>query len=75
MGTEFTDQTADGRIYWTSCRVSTLALKSKADITRSPKQEYERPHKTDWCLPIFDIKLAALVQSAYLTQLVESVVL
>ena len=30
---------------------STLTLKAKADITRSPKQEYQRPHKKDGCPP------------------------
>ena len=28
---------------------STLALKPKADITRSPKQGYQWPHKKDMC--------------------------
>ena len=28
---------------------STLALKPRADVTRSPKQGYQRPHKKDMC--------------------------
>ena len=28
---------------------STLALKSRADVTRSPKQGYQWPHKKDVC--------------------------
>ena len=41
----------------TICRPSrqargpTLALKSKADVTRSPKLGYQWPHKKDWCPP------------------------
>ena len=30
---------------------STLAFKPRADVTRSPKQEYQWPHKKDWCPP------------------------
>ena len=30
-------------------RESTLALKPRADITRSPKQGYQWPHKKDMC--------------------------
>ena len=30
---------------------STLALKPRADITRSPKQGYQWPHKKDMCPP------------------------
>ena len=30
---------------------STLALKPRADVTRSPKQGYEWPHKKDMCPP------------------------
>ena len=31
----------------------TLALKPRGDITRSPKQGYQWPHKKDSCHPIF----------------------
>ena len=31
----------------------TLALNSRVDVTRSPKQRYEWPHKKDWCPSIF----------------------
>ena len=31
--------------------VPTLALKPRGDITRSPKQEYQWPHKKDSCSP------------------------
>ena len=30
-------------------RESTLALKPRADVTRSPKQGYQWPHETDMC--------------------------
>ena len=30
-------------------RESTLALKPRADVTRSPKQGYQWPHKKDMC--------------------------
>ena len=30
-------------------RESTLALKPRADVTRSPKQGYQWPHKKDLC--------------------------
>ena len=30
---------------------STLALKPRADVTRSPKQGYQWPHKKDMCPP------------------------
>ena len=30
---------------------STVALKPRADVTRSPKQGYQWPHKTDLCPP------------------------
>ena len=30
---------------------STLALKPRADVTRSPKQGYQRPYKKDVCPP------------------------
>ena len=33
----------------TQVRESTLALKPRADITRSPKQGYQWPHKKDLC--------------------------
>ena len=32
---------------------STLALKPRADVTRSPKQGYQWPHKKDMC-PVMD---------------------
>ena len=32
-------------------RGSTLALKPRAEVTRSPKQGYQWPHKTDWYPP------------------------
>ena len=32
-------------------RLPTLALKPKEDITRSPKQGYQWPHKKDLCPP------------------------
>ena len=32
-------------------RLSTLALKSRGDVTRSPKQGYQWPHKKDSCPP------------------------
>ena len=35
----------------TQARGSTLALKSRVDITRSPKQGYQWPHKKDWYAP------------------------
>ena len=34
-----------------ACKGSTQALKPMADITRSPKQEYQWPHKKDLCPP------------------------
>ena len=37
-------------------RESTVALKPRADITRSPKQGYQWPHKKDLCPAIFFIK-------------------
>ena len=33
----------------TQARESTLALKPRADVTRSPKQGYQWPHKKDLC--------------------------
>ena len=35
---------------------STLALKHRADITRSPKQGYQWPHKMDLSPPTFFLK-------------------
>ena len=35
----------------TQARESTLALKSRTDITRNPKQGYHWLHKKDWCAP------------------------
>ena len=35
---------------------STLALKPRADITRSLKQGYQWPHKKDMCPPNFFFK-------------------
>ena len=32
---------------------STLALKPRADVTRSPKQGYQWPHEKDLCPPKF----------------------
>ena len=32
-----------------ACKGSTLALKPRADVTRSPKQGYQWPHKKDLC--------------------------
>ena len=39
-------------------KTSTLALKPRADITRSPKEGYQWPHKKDLCPPtiIFEKK-------------------
>ena len=34
-------------------RLSTLVLKPRGDITRSPKQGYQWPHKKDLCPPNF----------------------
>ena len=34
-----------------ACKGSTLALKPRADITESPKQGYQWPHKRDLCRP------------------------
>ena len=35
---------------------STLALKPRADVTRSPKQGYQWPHKKDMCPPKIYLK-------------------
>ena len=40
---------------------STLALKPKADVIRSPKQGYQWPHKTEWCPTNFLKKIAVFV--------------
>ena len=32
-------------------KAATLALKRRGDVTRSPKQRYQWPHKTDMCSP------------------------
>ena len=37
-------------------RLPTLALKPRGDITRSPKQGYQWPHKKDSCPPKFFFK-------------------
>ena len=37
---------------------STLALKPRADVTRSPKQGYQRPQKKDVCPPNFSKKIS-----------------
>ena len=34
-----------------ACKGSTLALKPRADISRSPKQGYQWPHENDLCPP------------------------
>ena len=36
---------------WPASKKSTLALKPRTDVTRSPKQEYQWPHKKDICHP------------------------
>ena len=36
-----------------ACKGSILVLKPRADITRSPKEGYQWPHKKDLCPPIF----------------------
>ena len=36
-----------------ACKESTLALKPRADITRSPKQGYQWPHEKNLCPQIF----------------------
>ena len=36
-----------------ACEGSTLTLKPRADITRSPKQGYQWPHKKNLCPPNF----------------------
>ena len=41
-------------------RESTLALKPRADVTRSPKQGYQWSHKKDLCSPIFFWKILFL---------------
>ena len=40
-------------------RESTLALKPKADVTRSSKQRYQRPHEKDLCPPKIFKKIQA----------------
>ena len=47
-----------------ACKGSTLALKPRADITRSPKQEYQWSNKKDLCPP--KIFLIISVRSIYL---------
>ena len=37
-------------------RLPTLALKPRGDVTRSPKQGYQWPHKKDLCPPNFLLK-------------------
>ena len=37
-------------------RLPTLALKPRGNVTRSPKQVYQRPHKKDLCPPKFFVK-------------------
>ena len=39
---------------------ATLALKPRADVTRSPKQGYQRPHKKDLCPPKLKKKFCVL---------------
>ena len=46
-GTQVTKHTSEG---------STLALKPKGDVIRSPKQGYQWPHKKDSCPPKFILK-------------------
>ena len=41
---------------WVTKRSSSLALKPRADATRSPKQEYQWPHKRDNVLQKFKKK-------------------
>ena len=36
---------------WVACKGSTLGLKPRADITRSPKPGYQWPHEKDLCPP------------------------
>ena len=36
-------------------RESNLILKPREDVTRSPKQGYQWPHKKDWCSPKISI--------------------
>ena len=40
----------------TQARESTLALKPRADVTKSPIKGYQWPHKKDWCPPKIKIK-------------------
>ena len=44
----------------TQARESTLALKPKADVTRSPKQGYQWPHEKDLCPPKIFLKKIVL---------------
>ena len=53
---------------------STLAFKTRADITRSPKQGYQWPQEKDLCPPIFFLKKIWLendIDSAVISKNVE----
>ena len=46
---------------------STLALKHRADVTRSPKQGYQWPHKKDLCPPKKNVKETKVDSAGVLT--------
>ena len=48
-----------------TCKGSTLALKHRADITRSPKQGYQWPHEKDLCLPKVFVKKSSCTVASW----------